>query len=135
MKPRINIITVAVDNLERSLAFYRDGLGWPTEGIVDDADHVAFELKNGLFFVLYPRTTLAADAGQPNAAPSSVEFVLSHFVPNREDVDALLKHVESIGGTPLESMVDQPWGYSRQFKDPDGHIWEIMWHPGFEMED
>jgi len=66
MKPRINVITVAVDDLEKSLAFYRDSLGWrprwPAEGTVDPFDHVAFELQSGLSFVLYPRDALARDA-------------------------------------------------------------------------
>jgi predicted lactoylglutathione lyase len=135
LKPRINIITVAVDDLGRSLEFYRDGLQLPTEGIVDTADHVAFALQGGLSFVLYPRAALALDAKEKESAPSSAEFILTHVVGDRQEVDALLGSAEAAGATVVARASEQPWGYAGRFKDLDGHLWEILWNPNFEVED
>src|SRR5688572_27835595 len=136
MKPRINIITVAVDDLEKSLAFYRDSLGWrprrPAEGTVDPFDHAAFELQSGLSFVPYPRDALARDAQENGARPSSAEFILTHVVSSRAEVDALLKRAETGGAAVIGFPIEEPWGYSGKFKDLDGHVWEILWDPKFK---
>jgi PhnB protein len=136
MKPRINVITVAVDDLEKSLAFYRDSLGWrprwPAEGTVAPFDHAAFELQSGLSFVLYPRDSLARDAKENGAQPSSAEFILTHIVSNRAEVDALLKRAEAGGAAVIGPPIEEPWGYSGKFKDLDGHVWEILWDPKFK---
>jgi len=132
MQPRINTITVAVADLKRALAFYRDGLGWspwwPTEAELDTADHAAFALQSGLAFVLYPRTALAQDAQEPDARPSSAEFILTHVVSQKEEVDQLLKRAQTAGATLMGSPDDEPWGYTGKFKDMDGHLWEILWN-------
>lgn len=139
MRPRINIITVAADDLEKSLAFYRDGLGWrpwwPTEDHVDAADHVAFELQGGLSFVLYPRAALARDAQESGARPSSAAFILTLMVGGKGEVDTLLQRAEAAGATLVGRPREQPWGYSGRFKDLDGHLWEIMWNPDFKPVD
>ena len=136
MKLRINVITVAVDDLERSLAFYRDGLGWrprwPAEGTADPFDHVAFELQSGLSFALYPRASLARDAQENNPQPSSAEFILTHVVSSRAEVDALLERAKNAGGVVIGVPNEEPWGYSGKFKDLDGHLWEILWSPDFK---
>jgi len=123
---------VAVDDLKKSLAFYRDGLGWPpwwpTEDNIDSADHAAFELQNGLSFVLYPRAALAQDAQEQDARPSSAEFILTHVVGSKEEVDELLQHAESAGATLVGQPIDESWGYSGKFKDVDGHLWEVLWN-------
>src|SRR6266496_1753805 len=99
MKPRINVITLAVNDLEKSLAFYRDGLGLPTKGIIatefkgtetEPAGAVVFfELQGDLIFALYPRKELAKDAKVPNSAASSLEFSLGYIVESRKAVDEL----------------------------------------------
>ncbi len=67
MEPRITIVTLGVDDLERAVAFYRAGLGLATEGIVGTGfEHGAvafFELAGGLKLALWPRASLAHDAG------------------------------------------------------------------------
>lgn len=132
MQPRLNTITVAVDDLKKSLAFYRDGLGWPpwwpTEDNIDSADHAAFELQSGLSFVLYPRAALAQDAQEYDARPSSAEFILTHVVGSKEEVDELLQRAESAGATLVGQPIDESWGYSGKFKDVDGHLWEVLWN-------
>ena len=145
MRPQISVITLGVNDLESSLAFYRDGLGLPTNGIVGteykgDETHpsgavVMFELHDGLIFALYPRTELAKDANQPVGVTSSTEFSIGHVVQNREEVDALLKRAEAAGATVTEEPHDRPWGiYSGYFQDLDGHLWEILWNPQLVVE-
>ena len=134
MEARINMITVAVDDLARSFAFFREGLGWkpwwPKDGRIEAADHAAFELENDLSLVLYPRRGLENDVGLPKAPPSSSEFVLTQIVPRREDVDAVLLRAKGAGATILGGPAEQPWGYAGEFRDPDGHVWQIMWNGG-----
>lgn len=140
MKARINVVTLAVEDLDRSLAFYRDGLGLPTQGIVGtefEGDDVHpsgraafFDLADGLMLALYPRTELAKDAGMPPAPPGATEFSLGHFAGSREEVDQLLERAAAAGGTLVGEPHDRPWGiYSGYFQDLDGHLWEVIWNP------
>jgi catechol 2,3-dioxygenase-like lactoylglutathione lyase family enzyme len=140
---RIHVVTLAVDDLARSLAFYRDGLGFESPGIVGtefvgDATNpggaaAMFELEGGLILSLYGRDDLAKDAGIPVGPPSSGEFSLGHAVASREDVDAVLARAVAAGASPLGEPHDRPWGiYSAYFRDPDGHLWEIIWNPGLD---
>ena len=144
MQPRIHVITLAVRDLEASLAFYRDGLGLESPGIIgtefegdtQPAGAVAmFQLDAGLILALYPRTELAKDAHLPLGSPSSDEFSIGHAVPNKADVDALLAQAERAGATPTQQAHDRPWGiYSGYFRDLDGHLWEIMWNPQLDVD-
>lgn len=132
MKPSINCITLAVNDLKRSLTFYRDGLGLPTPDIAEVDDHAALELEGGLYLVLILRAEFAEFArlaNQADAAQGSSECILSYFTASREEVDAILKRVEAAGGTIAGQAKDKPWGYAGYFTDPDGHLWEIMWNP------
>jgi catechol 2,3-dioxygenase-like lactoylglutathione lyase family enzyme len=141
MDPKIFFITLAVDDLDRSLAFYRDGLGWPTEGIVGQEFHdqltgadgtiAMFTLDGGLLLALYERVNLAKDASLPAAPPSSTEFSLGIPAGSRDDVDRLLALAQAAGGTLTAPAHMRPFGvYSGYFTDPDGHLFEIAWNPG-----
>jgi catechol 2,3-dioxygenase-like lactoylglutathione lyase family enzyme len=145
MQPRIHVITLAVDDLDRALEFYRDGLGLESPGVVgtefagDDtspAGAVAmFQLEGGLILSLYPRTELAKDAGVPPGPPKPGEFSIGHAVDSREEVDALLASAEAAGATPTGQPHDRPWGvYSGYFRDPDEHLWEIVWNPRLDID-
>jgi catechol 2,3-dioxygenase-like lactoylglutathione lyase family enzyme len=138
MEPRVNVITLAVEDLERALAFYRDGLGLPTKGLVatDLVDHktgaagsiVIFELDGGLILSLYPRSELGKDAAVPAGPPQSGEFSLGQLVASRADVDLILEQAAAAGAS-VTPPHDRPWGiYSGYFRDPDGHLWEIIWN-------
>jgi catechol 2,3-dioxygenase-like lactoylglutathione lyase family enzyme len=140
MKPRINVITLAVEDLEKSVAFYRDGLGLPTKGIVgmefqgnetEPAGALGFfELENGLIFALYPRSELAKDSKMPMSPSSSVEFSLGYLVESRSAVEEFLRKAEAAGATITDPPHERPWGiYSGYFQDIDGHLWEIIWNP------
>jgi catechol 2,3-dioxygenase-like lactoylglutathione lyase family enzyme len=138
MHPRIKVITLAVSDLERSLAFYRDGLGLPTQGIVgtefEDGAVVFFNMNDDLMLALYPRTALAKDAGIAAGPPSASAFSIGHVVGSREAVDAIMQQAGRAGARITDPARDRFWGgYSGYFQDPDGHLWEIAWNPAWEV--
>jgi catechol 2,3-dioxygenase-like lactoylglutathione lyase family enzyme len=136
MKPHITLVTLAVDDLERALAFYRDGLGFSTKGIVgqqfENGAVAFFDLASGLKLALWPRKSLAADSGLPLQPASATEFSLAHNVGSRQEVDAVMKQAEQAGARIAKAA--QPTfygGYAGYFQDPDGHLWEVAFNPGF----
>jgi uncharacterized protein len=139
MEPHIDVITLAVGDLDRSLAFYRDGLGLETTGVVaaefvdEETDAsgaiVIFRLNGGLVLALYPRSELARDADIPFGPPKTGEFSIGQLVESSAEVDALLAQAEQAGAIVTGRPHDRPWGiYSGYFRDPDGHLWEIIWN-------
>lgn len=143
MKSQIDVITLAVEDLERSLAFYRDGLGLESSGIIgtewkgdetQPAGAVAmFKLRAGLILCAYPRSELAKDANIPLEPATSGQFSIGHAVASREEVDEILAQAEKAGATITGDPHDRPWGiYSGYFRDPDGHLWEVLWNPRLE---
>jgi hypothetical protein len=145
MKPRISVITLGVRDLEKSLAFYRDGLGLRTTGIIGtefkgDETHaggeaVMFELEGGLILALYGRKDLALDANEPLGPSGTAEVSIGHLVRSREEVDLVMDQARDAGATVTEEPYERPWGiYSGYFKDPDGHLWEIIWNPQFKVD-
>jgi len=138
MKPRVTVITIGVDILERSLAFYRDRLGFPTQGIVGtEFEHgavVFLELQPGLKLALWPRASIAHETGLALGAPSATELTLGHNLASRNDVDAVMEQARKAGATIVKQAQDTFWGgYAGYFKDPDGHLWEIVWNPHWEI--
>jgi len=138
MKPRISLITIGVDNLEKSLAFYRDGLGLPTQGIIGtELEHGAvafFDLQAGLKLAIWARANIAYDTGIPQGTSSSTEFMLGHNVASRAEVDAVMEQAGNAGAAIVKPAQDAFWGgYSGCFKDPDGHLWEVAWNPQWEL--
>jgi uncharacterized protein len=140
MDARIDVITLAVADLDRALAFYRDGLGLESEGVIGTefaGDEVRpagaialFKLNGGLLLSLYPRIDLAKDADVPLGPPKAGEFSIGHLVSSREEVDALLARAQAAGAVRTNQPHDRPWGiYSGYFRDPDGHLWEVIWNP------
>ena len=139
MKPRITIITVAVDDLRRSLRFYREAMGWtpwwPPPGHSEPFDHAAFNLAGGLSLVLNPRSEFAREARVGGIGQGVPEFTLTHALPSREEVDALLTRAQSAGATLIRPPADHPWGYAAEIRDPDGHLWEVLFNPDLKLED
>jgi catechol 2,3-dioxygenase-like lactoylglutathione lyase family enzyme len=134
MKPLITVITIGVDDLEAALRFYRDGLGFPTEGIVGkEFEHgavVFIQLQHGLRLALWPRSSIAHDTGLSVSPASPTDFTLGHNVSSKEEVDAVMDRATSAGAVVVKPAHDTFWGgYSGYFQDPDGHLWEVVWNP------
>lgn len=140
MRPRLSLLTLGVDDLERALVFYRDGLGLPSEGIVGtEFEHGAvafFELQSGVKLAIWPRDNIARDSGLPKGEPSTTEFAIGHNVSSREEVDQVMDQARSAGASIVKPAADTFWGgYAGYFQDPDGHLWEVAWNPVWEVED
>ena len=134
MKPRITVLTIGVDNLKKSYEFYHNGLGLASKGIVGtEFEHGAiafFDLQNGMQLALYPRKSLALDAGIALSAPSPTEFSIGHNVRSKAAVDSVMELAKNAGAKIKEPARDRFWGgYSGYLQDPDGHLWEVVYNP------
>ena len=134
MKPRISVLTIGVTDLERSLEFYRDGLGLPTEGIIGrEFEHGAvafFTLSGGLKLAIWPQDDIACDTGLPKTPVSSTSFTIGHNVVRREDVDEVMDEASRAGAEIIKPAADTFYGgYAGYFRDPNGHLWEVVWNP------
>jgi uncharacterized glyoxalase superfamily protein PhnB len=137
MKPRITLITLGVDDLDRALSFYRDGLGFTTPGIVGrEFEHgavVFFEMQNGLVLALWSRADLAHDTGIGREARSA-GFTLAHNVNSKGEVDAVMMQAEAAGAKIVKPAGTTFWGgYAGYFQDPDEHVWEVAWNPKLQV--
>jgi len=134
MKPKITILTLGVDDLERAVKFYHDGLGLPTKGIIGTQfEHGAvafFELEAGIKLAVFPRNDLALDAQIDSTPPSPTEFSIGHLVDSKNEVDEVMELARKAGARIVKPGQDAFWGgYHGYFQDPDGHLWEIAWNP------
>ncbi|ANO50671.1 VOC family protein [Woeseia oceani] len=134
MKPRVSVITLGVDDLERSLRFYRDGLGLNTEGIIGkEFEHgavVFFELQSGLNLALWPRKSIAHDSGLTLSPPSPTGLSIGHNVSSKAEVDEVMGQARDAGAKIVKPPHDTLWGgYAGYFQDPDLHLWEVVWNP------
>jgi catechol 2,3-dioxygenase-like lactoylglutathione lyase family enzyme len=140
MKPRITIITLGVDDLEKAVAFYRDGLGWSTPGIIGtEFEHGAvafFDLHPGVKLALWPRESIAHDSGLTKGPRSPTEFTLAHNVNSAEEVDAAMALARSAGAKIIKGAAKTFYGgYAGYFADLDGHVWEVAWNPQIKVSD
>ena len=138
MKPRVTLITLGVDDLERSVRFYRDGMGLATKGIVGaefEYGAVAFfDLQSGLKLALWPRKSIAHDTGLVVDPPSATDFTIAHNVASKGEVDAVMEQAGRAGATIVKTAHDTFWGgYSGCFQDPDRHVWEVAWNPEWPL--
>lgn len=138
MKPKITVITLGVEDLEKSFKFYHEGLGWPSDGIIGkEFEHGAvafFDLQVGLKLALWPRKSLSIDTGLPLGKPSATELSLGHNVDSKAEVDALMEQVGRAGAVIVKPAQDTFWGgYSGYFQDPDQHLWEVVWNPQMQF--
>lgn len=140
MKPRVSVITLGVDNLQKSLEFYRDGLGLKTDGIIGEEFEygaVGFiDLENGSKLALWPRKSLAHDTGLQPTPSSPTELSLGHNVASAEEVDQVMAQVQAAGAKIIKPAHETFWGgYSGYFQDPDGHLWEVVWNPAWKFDE
>jgi uncharacterized protein len=134
------VLTLGVNDLERALTFYRDGLGLPTDGIVGrEFEHGAvafFDLHAGVRLAIWPRADIAHDAGLPVTPASPTDFTIGHNVNSAEQVDAVMAQAERAGAKIVKAGQQTFWGgYAGYFQDPDGHLWEVVWNPAFSVAD
>ena len=134
MRPRVTVLTIGVDDLDRALRFYRDGLGLPTEGIIGkefEYGAVAFfSLQSGLQLALWPRKSIAHDCGLDVTAPSPTDFTIGHNVSSKAEVDEVMTQASAAGATIVKPAHDTFFGgYAGYFLDPDRHLWEVVWNP------
>lgn len=137
MTPNITVLTLAVDDLERSVAFYRDGLGFPTKGIVgaefENGAVAFFNLSSGMKLGLWPRKSMSADSGVPAGPRGGLEFSLAHNVGSEREVDDAMQQAERAGAKIVKPPHKTFYGgYAGLFQDPDGHLWEVAFNPGFD---
>jgi hypothetical protein len=127
MKPRISMVTLGVDDLEKSVAFYEQGLGLPR---IDSPPTVAFFNLNGTWLSLFGRDSLAKDAGVACEKANFNNVTLAHNLESEAEVDALFAEVLAAGATAVKTPQKVFWGgYSGYFKDLDGHLWEVAHNP------
>lgn len=136
MKPRITLLTLGVDDLERAVAFYRDGLGFATKGIVgreiENGAVAFFKLDGGLKLALWPRKSIVADTGLTGEGRSPLEFTLGHNVESPAAVDEVMARADHAGARLVKPAAKTFYGgYAGVFQDPDGHVWEVAFNPGF----
>jgi catechol 2,3-dioxygenase-like lactoylglutathione lyase family enzyme len=134
MKPRISVLTLGVADLEQSLAFFRDGLGLPTEGIIGrEFEHGAvafFDLSGGLKLAIWALDDIAHDTGLPKTGISPTSFTIGHNVARREEVDEVIEQAGRAGAEIVKTPQDTFYGgYAGYFRDPNGHLWEVVWYP------
>lgn len=137
MKPRITVLTLGVQDLQRAVAFYRDGLGFDTQGIIgaelENGAVAFFNLQNGLKLALWPRKSISADTGLPMQAHNATEVTIGHNVSSTEEVDAVMEQAARAGARVTKPARVTFWGgYAGYFQDPDGHLWEVVFNPSFE---
>jgi uncharacterized protein len=140
MEPRFTILTLGVDNLERSYKFYQEGLGFASKGIVgkefEHGDVAFFDLKNGMTLALYSRDNLAWDSQLKKSEPSSTEFSIGYNTRNEQEVDTLMAVAKRAGAKIVKPAQKTFWGgYGGYFQDPDGHLWEIAYNPNSIPQD
>jgi len=134
MKARVSVLTLGVSDLQKSVSFYRDGLGLPTEGIIgQEFEHGAvafFDLAGGLKLAVWSQRDIAHDTGLPLQPPSSTSFTIAHNVTTMKEVDEVMDTAERAGAEIVKSPVSTFYGgYAGYFRDPDGHLWDVVWNP------
>jgi uncharacterized protein len=132
MEPKINLVTLGVADFSRSLAFYRDGLGWKAKVQGD----IAFFQMNSVIFSIYPRAALAKDANVPEEKMRGSGMVLAYNTENEKEVDEIIKNAEKIGAKIVQPPSKAEWGgYHGYFSDPDGYLWEIAYNPFWKLDE
>jgi hypothetical protein len=140
MKQRLNLLTLGVNDLQRSMDFFQNGLGWKTKGIVgtefENGAVVLFDLDNGMILGLYERKNLAWDSNLALQPESATEFSIGYFVNSRQEVDAIMEQAKKAGATITKPGQKAFWGgYNGYFQDLDGHLWEIGYNPSWKVEE
>lgn len=136
MRQKLNIITLGVSDLRRSLEFYEKGLGWKKSSA--SQDNIIFFPLGGMVLALYPRELLAEDATVPAKGSGFSGITIAYNAKSEKEVDEVLAEVKKLGAAIVKPAQKVFWGgYSGYFKDPDGHLFEVAYNPfwGFDAND
>lgn len=140
MQPRFTVLTLAVQDLEKSVDFYKK-LGWKTDGIIgteiENGAVAFFDLPHGMKLALWPQKYLQNDTGLHVTTPNNpTTFTIGYNVNSRQEVEKVLEHVRALGATIVQEPTGRDWGgYTAYFQDLDGHMWEIVYNPGLVVEE
>jgi hypothetical protein len=133
MRQKLSIVTLGVKNFQRSLDFYKNGLGWKPSRA---SDKIAFFPMDGVILALYPREKLAEDATVDSTGSGFSGITLAYNAKSQGEVDEVLHTVQSVGAKIIKQAQHVFWGgYSGYFADPDGYLWEIAWNPSFAFDE
>ncbi len=140
MKQRIHVLTLGVNDLEKSMRFFKNGFGWQTKGIVgteyERGAIVVFDLNNGMMISLYERKNLAWDTGLEQQPESATEFSIGHLVNTDKEVNLIMEQAGKAGAKIIKPAQKTFWGgYAGYFKDIDGHLWEIAHNAAIAIEE
>jgi predicted lactoylglutathione lyase len=140
MKPRITVLTLGVNDLEKAVKFYKDSLGLPTEGIIGkefEYGAVAFfDLQHGVRLALWPRKSISNDTKLAQQEPSATDFTIGHNVASKEEVDDVMEQARNAGAKIVKTAQDTFYGgYAGYFQDLDQHLWEVVWNPAFQIDE
>jgi catechol 2,3-dioxygenase-like lactoylglutathione lyase family enzyme len=139
MKARITVITLGVDELDKSLQFYLD-LGLESEGIIGkEFEHGAvafFKLQAGLNLAIWPRKSIAHDSGLKAATPAPTDLSIGHNVSSKAEVEEVMAQAKTAGAVIVKAAHETFWGgYAGYFQDPDQLLWEVVWNPALPPEE
>lgn len=139
MQARISVITLGVRDLEKSLQFYREGLGLHCEGITGqefEYGPVAFiELQSGLKLALWPQSSIQQDTGLELTPMCATQMTLGQNVYSPLEVDQVMAQAAHAGARIIKpAQATFYGGYAGYFQDPDDHVWEIVFNPSLELD-
>jgi uncharacterized protein len=132
MEPRISIVTLGVDDLDRATRFYEDmGL----EAGMKVPDDVAFFQMGGILLALWPREKLAADAGVDPDGQGFRGVALAYNTRSDAEVGDVLEMAARAGGRIVKPAQRAFWGgWYGYFEDTEGNLWEVAHNPGFPID-
>ena len=134
MRQKLTLITLGVKDLDISIKFYRDGLGWKPSS--ESQDIIVFFDLGGIGLSLYPKNLLAEDATVSPEGTGFSGITLAHNANSIEEVDEVLKKAEQAGAKIIKKAQKAFWGgYSGYFADPDGYLWEVAWNPFLDFDE
>lgn len=135
---RMSIVCLGVRDMEASVRFYRDGLGFVTD-VTDNNPHIVFFNTYGTKLELYPIQKLAEDINAVNPPKIGEGFsgiTLAYNVDSKEKVDEVIELARKSGAKIVKEPQEVFWGgYSGYFTDPDGYYWEVMYGPNFKYDE
>lgn len=134
MRQKLTLVTLGVRDLQKSISFFEDGLGWKRSAASQDG--VAFFQLNGMVLSLFGRKELAADANVPEAGSGFPAFSLALNAKDRAEVDSVLEQAAKAGAEIVKPAEEVFWGgYSGYFKDPEGFLFEVAHNPFWELDE